>query len=188
MSVETMLRLGLLYAHLILCAFAICYVLSADLQILKGSLSRAEMRKTAHRMTILLCALWATGLPIVWIDLAGNIMALGTKPKLAAKLLCVFVLSLNALVLHKYAFPKLMSVRSLSNADWRLVMCFGSLSTTSWLFAAFLGIAKPLANVLSFSEFVSLYALVASAGVIVSLLAANALRRRISQPGAGAMA
>lgn len=180
MTAEVLLRLLCLYAHLIACCFAICYVLSADLKILKGTLSRSEMELTAHRMSQLLLALWATGVPMVLIDLGGDLTLLFSKPKLVTKITCVGVLSLNALVLHRFAFPQLMSGESLSSRNWNLIMCAGAVSTTSWMFAAFLGIAKPLATVLSVGQFLGLYLLVLVGALGMALLLAGHLRRQIA--------
>jgi len=113
------------------------------------------------------------------LDLGGDLSLLPTKSKLLAKLVCVTVLSLNAVLLHRFAFPRLMSGHSLSTSEWSLVLCAGAVSTTSWLFAAFLGIAKPLAAMLSAGQFIGLYVLALAFAVGVAMLLANPLRRQL---------
>lgn len=180
MTVEVLLRLLCLYAHLIACCFAICHVLSADLKILKGELARSEMAFIARRMSVLLLLLWGTGLPMVLIDLGGDLALLSSKPKLIAKIVCVCILSLNAVALHRFAFPRLMSGQSLAAREWKLVLSTGAISTSSWLFAAFLGIAKPLAGVLGSGQFLGLYALTLVSALGTALLLAGPLRRQLS--------
>ena len=141
------LRLALLFAHLICCAFAISYVLRADMAIARASFTRGWLSRMATTISRLLIALWLTGLAIIWIDTGFEWAALTDKPKLVLKLLCVCVLTVNGLFLHYLSFPVLTQNGPLSVANSMLLSVTGALSTCHWMAAAFVGIAKPLGQV-----------------------------------------
>lgn len=177
MTIATILRLFFLYSHLLFCCFALCYLISTDVKILKNSINNSELKSTATNMYRLLLALWATGISLVLIDTHGDLAVFATKHKLITKILCVIMLSINAVALHHYAFPKLTSLKPLSKMDWRVIMCLGAISTSSWLFAAFLGIAKPLSDILSLQGFISLYVVVMSSSIIGALIISDKIYR-----------
>lgn len=144
-AIKEWVRLALLYSHLILCAFAIAAVLKTDVALLFSRINQAQLEKTAHRISLLLVALWASGLAIIYLDTGFNPDILATKSKLMFKLACVCVLTVNGIVLHHVSFPVLVSNKStLSSLDTLLLVVTGGLSTSHWLLAAFVGLAKPL--------------------------------------------
>ncbi len=137
-------RMLLLYAHLIVSMLAIARVLSADLGLFTGRLSRSALHDTVRDIARLLVALWVTGLAIVWIDTGFEPAALAERSKLLLKLAAVVVLTLNGIALHRASFPVLMSDAPLGAGRANLLAVTGSLSTMHWLLAAFVGVAKPL--------------------------------------------
>ena len=81
------LRMALLYSHLILCALAISAVLKADISIMAGRYSATALRSTANTISLLLMALWATGLGVIYLDTGFAPAILLTKSKLLLKLM-----------------------------------------------------------------------------------------------------
>lgn len=79
----------LLYAHLVLSAFAICMVLGADFAILIRPLSRARLQTTAGLIGWVLAGVWLTGPAVTYIDTGFELAALASRSKLLFKLLCV---------------------------------------------------------------------------------------------------
>ena len=68
------------------------------------------------------------------------------NPKLQGKLVLVLLLTVNAVVLHRWTFPRLARGRSVGRwraADWIVVVMPVALSNCLWMFCAFLGIARP---------------------------------------------
>jgi len=61
-------RLMLIYAHLLLSMLALVRVLSADLGLITGKLSREALQSTVQHIVWLLLGLWASGFMIIWLD------------------------------------------------------------------------------------------------------------------------
>ncbi len=171
------LRLALLFAHLLACVFALHDVLQADWRLLRGSLGREDLDAVRRRVHRSLLALWITGLAIAAVDLGGAPAMLAAKPKIAAKLAVVLALTINGLALNRHAFPLLASGRRLDGASLRWLMACGALSSGSWLFAAFLGLARPLAQV-PLTDLLQLYLWWAGAAMACGLLLGRWLARR----------
>ena len=138
------LRLALLYSHLLLLVFALQRVLSEDWRLLMGQVDATRLKDTLLVIPFLLAGLWVTGLAIAAIDTRLSWVEFAAKPKLQTKLLCLCVLTANGWALHHKVFKRLMNPRRI---DAKTALSFGGLgaiSTSSWLFAAFVGLARPL--------------------------------------------
>ena len=147
MLTEPALRVVLIYAHLLLCLLALFTVLRTDYRVVTRHISRRRLLQAHRHIVWLLTGLWLTGLAVVVVDLGPlgiTISAMAERPKLVAKLLCVSVLTANGAALRYWSFPRLAAERRLSLREAALVMATGAISLTSWLLAAFYGIAKPL--------------------------------------------
>jgi hypothetical protein len=159
-------RMLVIYTHVISCCIAIGFAFFADFRILKanGNLRNRDIeivQQVAQFVAIALGALWASGIAILLIDF-GYIPSLNEvfeKPKLAAKLSVVIALTMNGFLLHFYALPRLQRLNFFASL-------IGGVSASSWLFAAFVGIAKPLATILNYNQFMALYVLVLTAGLV----------------------
>lgn len=162
------LRLALLYAHLLLCVFALHTVLAADRRVLRKRIGATQLMAVHHRVLLLLTGLWLTGLGIVGIDLAWRFGEIAQHPKLAAKMLSVCVLSLNAFALRYYCFPRLLAERRLGRGEVAILMTCGAVSTASWLAAAFFGLARPLQS-WSLASTTGLYLLALAAAIALAL-------------------
>ena len=169
MATHDAARLLLLYAHFLLAVFALERVLHADWRLLHGRLTKAELAATHRALIVLLPALWVTGAAIVALDVHGDWMLLLGRPKLLAKLATVAVLTANGVVLHGWCFPRMTSATEPSRGALAVIAVAGAVSTTSWLMAAFYGIAKPL-QAWPVVQCLALYGFAVGAAVIVALV------------------
>lgn len=167
MDLTSWVRLLLIYTHLLLCGYALYVVVRTDLVVLRRRIGAATMGRIHLRIVQLLGGLWVTGIAIVMIDLGPDLALLASKPKLLAKFVCVAVLTLNAVLLRHYCFPRLVADRRLDRLEMALLSAAGAVSTASWLMAAFIGVAKPMA-LWAPLQAVGLYALVLLGAVLVS--------------------
>lgn len=185
LSLDTALRLMLVYAHLLLCVFALAEVLGTDWRLLRSRISARHLLRSHRRVVLLLAGLWLTGVTIIALD--G--LPLAQNGKLMAKIACVSLLTMNGLVLRYWCFPRLVSQRPLQRGESWALMCSGATSTTCWLMAGFYGVARPLA---SFSVAQNLLLLAAALAVAlpVALSLSGRLRegRRQRQRGGVAQA
>jgi hypothetical protein len=145
MNIDAWLRLLFLFPHLLLCAYALHLVLKTDLRVMRRRVSERTLMHVHRRIVWVLAGLWATGAGVVLIDLWPNLAQVADKPKLLAKLACVSALTANALVLRHFALPRLVARRELSALELRGLAATGAVSTASWLMAAFIGLARPMA-------------------------------------------
>lgn len=151
-----MLKLLLLFAHLLGTSLALGAIVATDIRLLR-KLADDRVRIAPPNpfvmrlITLALLVLYVTGAAMVALGLADNPEYL-SNPKLQAKLLLVAVLSVNALVLHHYTFPGLARGRRVARwkiADFMRVALPVSLSNCLWMYCAFLGIARPWNNAVS---------------------------------------
>ena len=93
-----------------------------------------------------------------------------------AKVVVVSVLTLNGAALHAWVFSRLagLGARVESQPWWAVAM--GAVSSASWLYATFVGVARLAAPWLSFSGFALLYAAAAGMAVAVALVVTGAAR------------
>ena len=186
MALTAALRLLLLYAHLLLCVFALYTVLNTDWRLLRSRISGKHLLQAHRRVVLLLAGLWLSGIAIVAVD---GLAQMGTNPKLLAKLVCVSLLTLNGLLLRHWCFPRLVSNRPLQRAEsWALMSC-GAISTTCWLMSGFYGIARPLALWSAGQNLLLLWAALAVALPVALALSGRLregrrLRQQSSAPGA----
>ena len=137
-------RLTLVYMHLLASAFAIVLVLSADWGILKGTYTLEALQRTANRTSVVLAVLWVTGLALVYCDTGLNFAEMAARPKLLLKLAIVGALTINGVVLHMVSFPLFARTGLLKWSESVVLAISGALSTSHWVLAAFVGVARPL--------------------------------------------
>ena len=145
-----MLKLLLLFAHLLGTSLALGAIVATDIRLLR-KLADERVRIAPPNpfvmrlITLALLALYVTGAAMVALGLAADPEYL-SNPKLQAKLRLVAALSVNALVLHHYTFPGLARGRRVARwkiGDFMRVALPVSLSNCLWMYCAFLGIARP---------------------------------------------
>jgi len=144
------IKLLLLFAHLLGTSMALGAIVATDIRLL-GKLADERVRiappnpYVMRLISVSLAVLYVTGTAMIVLNLRDDPNYLD-NPKLIAKLVLVLVLTLNAMVLHRYTFPGLAVGRRV--ARWKLrdflrVAVPVSISNCLWMFCAFLGIARP---------------------------------------------
>ncbi|MET0543591.1 MAG: hypothetical protein ABWZ88_17750 [Variovorax sp.] len=189
-------RLGIVYVHLIACCVAIGLVLKSDVAMVKDMLKGDRASELAHMkqmkglqstVAIALVALWATGAAIVTLDaLSKGGWQYFANPKLQAKILIVVLLTLNGVVLHNLVLPWLQKAGSMMNLtfDKTVLATFaGTVSGVSWLYAAMLGVGRPLAWKYSLGQLLAAYPLMIAGGFI-SMMALILWCRQRTNPSA----
>lgn len=172
-------RLGIVYAHLVACCVAIGLVLTSDIamvrQLMKGDTSRMDMRHMRSLQTTVsaaLIALWATGVAVVALDMSTKGWAYLANPKIQAKVLIVVLLTLNGVVLHHVVLPwmqKAGSLLRLPPGRTLFAIFAGATSGVSWLYAAMLGVGRPLSWKYSLLELMVAYPLLIACGFMAML-------------------
>ena len=146
-----MLKTLIVYAHLLAACVAVGILLIQDLALAKSkgtplsTTAVKDLTKSAEIMFMALIALWMSGLTLVLIGYIDNPQEYLMNPKLWAKFTVVAILTLNGILLHYFSFPRVTSRRGLlglPTLEQILVTLTGALSTVSWLFACYLGIAR----------------------------------------------
>ena len=95
--------------------------------------------------------------------------ALIAKPKLAAKLTVVSLLTANGLLLHWVVFPMLTKPHRSPGFASAVCAIVGAVSSVTWVYASFVGVARLIAPAMTYTGFLTLYGLSLAAGLVVSL-------------------
>jgi hypothetical protein len=167
------LRLMLLYVHLIAFAVTVSAILLEDFWLVTRGFHAehlARLQATAQFVLPGLLVLILTGIGMCALDFGTDWSALATRPKLLAKFSVVGLLVANGVLLHHLAFPALQRGTAKPRRMAILLCLLGAVSSVSWLYAGFLGIARPLAGRLQWHEFMTIYLLLVSTGFSVALL------------------
>ncbi|WPN56350.1 hypothetical protein [Pseudomonas sp. P9_31] len=182
------LRLGVIYIHLVSCCVAIGLVLTSDIAMVKDLLKRktftehdhAHMKSLQKSVIVALIALWVTGAAVIGIDYLEKGMSYFMNPKLHAKVIIVMLLTYNGILLHRLVLPALQKAGSLLDLGFsaRMLALFcGSLSAVSWMYAAMLGVGRPLAWKYSLFELLMAYPVLIALGFLSMLV----LTQRVKQ-------
>ena len=187
----TMLKTLIVYAHLLAACVAIGILLIQDLALAKskGSPLSAtaikDLTRSAEIMFIALIALWISGLSLVLIGYLDNPEQYLMNEKLWAKFTVVSVLTLNGIALHYFSFPRVTSRKGLLGLptfEQILVTLTGALSSVSWLFACYLGIARPWNYTVDYSFVMFIYSGLLIGAFIVAGEVLRAMRRAEPEP------
>ena len=171
MEISVLAYQALLYGHIIAFALALATVLKEDVRLLRAKLiDSASLLASAKLVKWLLLALWVTGVPMVMMDIGTDVSLLLGKPKLLAKVIVVGALTLNGILLHLVAFPMITGNLKNPNKVATIAVTLGAVSTTSWLYASFLGVARPVTPYFSLYDFVILYLLALATAVSFAIL------------------
>jgi hypothetical protein len=171
MEISVLARQALLYGHIIAFALAFAAIFKEDVRFLRATrIDSASLVKSAKLVKWLLLALWATGVPMVMMDLGTDVSLLLSKPKLVAKLIVVTALTVNGILLHLVAFPILSGKTENPARSATIAATLGAVSMTSWLFAFFLGASRFVAPYFSLLDFVVLYSMGLALAIAVALL------------------
>lgn len=142
----------IIYVHLIAACIAVGILLMQDLALAKtrgntlSSYAINELKQAAKVISSSLTVLWISGLILVVIGYIDNPEGYLMNQKLWAKFTVVGILTLNGVVLHHFSFPRVVSSRGivgLGIIEKTLVLFTGTVSSISWLFSCYLGVARP---------------------------------------------
>ena len=146
-----MFKLLLLFAHLLGTSLALGAIVATDIRLLRR-LADDRVRiappnpYVMRLITLAMLILYLTGAALIVCGLNERADYLAANPKLQAKLILIGLLSINALVLHRYTFPGLARGRRVARwkpRDFLRVAVPVALSNCLWMYCAFLGIARP---------------------------------------------
>ncbi|MCJ7800058.1 MAG: hypothetical protein MUP33_09950 [Polaromonas sp.] len=169
-------RLASLYIHLIACCVAIGLVLTSDIAMIKQLLKGDSAGLSDHRhveslqntVSLALAALWVTGTAVIAMDVSAKGLGYFANPKIQAKIALVVLLTMNGVLLHTTVLPLMRKAGSLLNLapSQRLLALFaGTLSGVTWFYAAFIGVARPLAWKYSLVELLAAYPVLMAGGL-----------------------
>ncbi len=177
-----MLRLALLYTHLIACCVALGLILNSDLTMLRQLLrgSRDQLYHTSGMLEIksvvsaALLVLWITGSTLIWLDVTNKGWLVFDNPKLQAKLIVAVSLSVNGWLLHWLILPAWESAGALwrlSRPRYLLAIATAAVSAVSWPYAALLGSGHGLSWKYSLAQLLLAYPLlIVAAGMALMWL------------------
>ncbi len=186
-----MLKTLIVYAHLLSACVAVGILLMQDLALAKtrgNALSANAVRdltRSAEIMFIALVLLWISGLSLVLLGYLENPQQYLMNEKLWAKFTVVAVLTLNGIALHYFSFPRVTSRRGLLGLptfEQILVVLTGALSSVSWLFACYLGIARNWNYTADYSFVMFIYSGLLVSAFIVAGEVLRAMRKAEPEP------
>jgi hypothetical protein len=194
-----LIRMGIVYLHLLACCVAIGTVFMSDVKMV-GNLMRGmedaeapEHLWSLHRtLAYALGALWISGAALVGFDVWMKGTNVLMNPKLQAKVAVVVLLTANGAILHRSVLPALCRAGSLMRMvpGRRLfAVLVGAMSAGCWLYAALLGVGRPLNWQFSLAKILSGLPLLVGAGFLgMSLLTIVADQLRGARSGRRDMA
>lgn len=166
-------RLALVYIHLIAFAITISAIARQDYRLLRRGFvveELAGLKETSRIVVLGLSILIMTGIGISAVDTGLQWSVMLERPKLLAKICVVMAILGNGILLHSFGIPCLTRKSNHPRLVAGLLCLLGSVSSVSWLYASFLGIAKPLASRLQWHEFMLLYGALVALGFVGALL------------------
>lgn len=184
----------LVYSHLISACIAVGAILLQDLELWKNKnkpLSTAlvaDLQRAQSTITWTLVLLWISGIALVAQGYLMKPDLYLTNEKLWVKLVVVVVLTINGFILHKVTLPKLKAgvvISEMPGSDSTPLTLTGCVSVVSWLYACFLGIARPWNYTLEFGVIVGIYLAILAAACIIGL---QMMRMQRSTPGTATQA
>lgn len=159
MQTFAIVRLLLLFAHVMAFAVALGCVLREDAKLLSPRPIDAESLRSAARLVrFALIVLWASGAALIVFDTGGVLSRIADNPKMLAKLTVVCVLTANGVALHRIAFPALLGAARHGGHAAAIASALGGISAASWLSATLLGIVRTHAKGFEYADFMLGYA------------------------------
>jgi hypothetical protein len=177
MEVTIIARQALLFGHIIAFALALATILKEDVRLLRAQrIDSTSLLATARLVKWLLLGLWATGVPMVMMEVGNDVSLLLGNPKSLAKLIVVGAITLNGILLHLVAFPMVTGRPRNPKKAAAIAAMLGAVSTASWLYASFLAVARKVAPYFSLQDFLVVYLLVLAIAISFAILA---VRKRL---------
>ncbi|MBX3687656.1 MAG: hypothetical protein KF909_16085 [Rhodocyclaceae bacterium] len=171
MEITNVGRQLLLFGHVLIFAFAIVTVLREDFALFRARrIEPVALEATGRTMSWLLALLWISGGSLILLDSGMDLALLATKSKLATKLTVVSLLTVNGLLLHWVAFPMMTRPQRLPGLAAGVCATLGAISSVTWVYASFVGVARLIAPSLSYAGFMDLYLAALAIGVATALI------------------
>ena len=176
----------IVYAHLIAACIALGVTFMQDLALARSkgaplsAQATSELKKAAEIVLMALVVLWVSGAGLVTMGYLDDPAQYLLNQKLWAKVAVVALLTLNGVILHHYSFPRVTSARGITGlayGEQTLVALTGAVSSVSWLFACFLGIARPWNHTLSFGFIMCIFAGLVICAFVVACEVMRTMRR-----------
>jgi hypothetical protein len=183
-----LIRLSIVYVHLIACCVAVGLVLTSDVAMLRSLFTRQAGRHAPGQLEglqrtvgIALAVLWITGTVLVTLDSWQQGLHYFDNPKIRVKILIVSLLTLNGALLHGAILPALEKAGSVLKLAFRkaaLAAFAGSVSAVSWFYAALLGVGRPLSWKYSLPHLFAAYPVLVFGGTIGMMVVFEAAKFR----------
>ena len=174
------------FVHLLSACLAVGSVLLQDYALYRNLGKRLkkkdviELTRAMQVISLSLIALWLSGIALVTLGYLAEPETYLTNQKLWAKVLVVAILTINGMALHRVVFPQLKAgteLLRLRASEFARAVFFGAISTVSWLFACYLGIARPWNYSLELFSILQVYGLIIAmaltGGVVIFRLSAR---------------
>lgn len=162
------LRASLIFLHVLFFAAAAGVILLGDVALFGWRRVNVQLlRRSAHWVSVCLLGLWLSGLAVIGLDTGFDLGLIAKNDKLLAKLTVVSILTLNGVLLHRFAFPRLVSPPPAAMQSALLPALLGGISASTWIYAAFMGVAKPFA-ILGYAGLMMLYGLAVAIALAVA--------------------
>ena len=167
------LRMLAVYSHLLVLMVAVGGMALTEYAVLGVAQGgNAALLTQAPRMVVwALAGLWVTGTVIVGLDTQFAWPIILSKPKLLAKLSVVVLMTGNGVYLHQRVLPWLRSSSRAAGAEVsmkRAAIVSGALSAACWVYAVFLGVAKPLGSTWGYAGFMGGFAVLLGVALVVA--------------------
>lgn len=175
----------ILYVHLLAVSISLGILLQQDFALWRSRNRRLTptevlaLKNTTSIIFVALSVLWLTGFILITLGYLQASQTYFSNEKLWAKLSVVGILTLNGWFLHQYSFPRIIGnsgILQLPDPERKLIACSGALSTTSWLFACYLGIARPWNFTHSYQEIIALYLFLVLGSFITAYAVIHSMR------------
>lgn len=166
-----LVRPVLVFTHLLFFAAAVVAIAFSDYAVFhqKSSINAPLLKRASRCVAMLLSALWISGSVLIAFDAGFDLTRVALSPKLLAKLTVVVALTANAVLLHYFAFPVFCAPGATLRRDARMATVLGAVSTASWIFAIFLGVAKTWGPIVGYAGFIELYLSALAIAIVVAL-------------------
>ncbi|MGC4060593.1 MAG: hypothetical protein QM749_06985 [Aquabacterium sp.] len=191
MTFDEIFKTSLVFVHFFASAVALATILRADFLILTHFTSKlspkacARIHSAKSVVSGALMVLWLTGI-MICVHGYMHDPSYVLNQKLWMKVLVVLTLSVNGWFLHRFAFHAIQPGARLSDALPRqrmILTLMACLSSSSWVFACFLGIARALNNRENFAGVMEAYLVMLAVNIAVGLML-TALLARLQKRGA----
>ena len=173
-----MFKTVILFTHLIATCIALSSILIADWKLFISRNQPLSTQQLLHLtstkkiVSAALWALWISGIALISYGYWQEGFAYLENQKLWMKVIVVSILTINGLLLHRYVFNWLtpdVIITQLPIKQGITCSVLGAISSSSWLFAAFLGIARPWNHTISLFEISAWFMLLLAIAVITAL-------------------